>query len=139
VQLYAFDITLDGEDLHGLPLTIRNLAHLLARLPDGIFVAPFEQGEIGPDLSRATCDMVFEGLVSKRRDRPYQAGRSKHWINVKITLDEMRDSCSSCSRFNLFGRRQERGRGATGQVRERNLASGRSTLQPCRVRDLTVF
>src|ERR1700686_3062390 len=24
-----------------------------------------------------------EGLVSKRRDRPYQAGRSKHWIKVK--------------------------------------------------------
>ncbi len=21
----------------------------------------------------------FEGLVSKRRDRPYQAGRSEHW------------------------------------------------------------
>jgi hypothetical protein len=25
-----------------------NLAWLLARRPDGIFVAPFEQGEIGP-------------------------------------------------------------------------------------------
>jgi bifunctional non-homologous end joining protein LigD len=25
----------------------------------------------------------FEGLVSKHRDRPYQAGRSKHWIKVK--------------------------------------------------------
>src|SRR5882724_6382327 len=25
----------------------------------------------------------LEGLVSKRRDRPYQAGRSKHWIKVK--------------------------------------------------------
>ena len=22
-------------------------------------------------------------MVSKRRDRPYQAGRSKHWIKVK--------------------------------------------------------
>jgi bifunctional non-homologous end joining protein LigD len=27
--------------------------------------------------------MGLEGLVSKRRDRPYQAGRSKHWIKVK--------------------------------------------------------
>jgi bifunctional non-homologous end joining protein LigD len=26
--------------------------------------------------------MGLEGLVSKRRDRPYQAGRSKHWIKV---------------------------------------------------------
>jgi bifunctional non-homologous end joining protein LigD len=51
VQLYAFDIlALDGDDLRGLPLSMRktNLARLLARRPDGIFVAPFEQGEIGP-------------------------------------------------------------------------------------------
>lgn len=27
-----------------------NLAWLLVRRPDGIFVAPFERGEIGPDL-----------------------------------------------------------------------------------------
>src|SRR5262249_12099569 len=46
-------------------------------------VAPFEEGEIGPDLFRAACDMGLEGLVSKRRDRPYQAGRSKHWIKGK--------------------------------------------------------
>jgi hypothetical protein len=26
-----------------------------ARRPDGIFLAPFEQGEIGPDLFRAAC------------------------------------------------------------------------------------
>ena len=44
-----------------------NLARLLVRRPDGIFVAPFEQGEIGPDLFRAACDMGLEGLVSKRR------------------------------------------------------------------------
>ena len=86
VQLYAFDIlALDGDDLRRLPLSMRktNLARLLARRPDGIFVAPFEAGEIGPDLFRAACDMGLEGLVSKRRDRPYQAGRSKHWVKVK--------------------------------------------------------
>jgi ATP-dependent DNA ligase len=27
--------------------------------------------------------MGLEGLVSKRRDQPHQAGRSKHWIKVK--------------------------------------------------------
>jgi ATP-dependent DNA ligase len=27
--------------------------------------------------------MGLEGLVSKRRDRPYQGGRSKHWVKVK--------------------------------------------------------
>jgi ATP-dependent DNA ligase len=85
VQLYAFDIlSLDADDLRCLPLSMRktNLARLLAR-PDGIFVAPFEHGEIGPDLFRAACQMGLEGLVSKRRDQPYQAGRSKHWIKIK--------------------------------------------------------
>jgi len=53
------------------------------------------------DLSATpgTPNMGFEGLVSKRRDRPYQAGQSKHyertrWIessdfaikNVTVTL-----------------------------------------------------
>src|SRR6516225_10592572 len=55
VQLYAFDVlAMDGEDLRQLPLSLRktHLARLLARRPDGIFVAPFEQGEIGPDLFR---------------------------------------------------------------------------------------
>ena len=60
-----------------------NLARLLARRPDGIFAAPFEQGEIGPGLFRAACNMGLEGLVSKRADRPYRAGRSKDWVKVK--------------------------------------------------------
>jgi ATP-dependent DNA ligase len=38
---------------------------------------------IGPELFRAACRMGLEGLVSKHRDRPYQVGRSKHWIKVK--------------------------------------------------------
>jgi hypothetical protein len=69
---------LDGVDLRALPLSLRktNLARLLARRPDGIFVAPFEQGEIGPDLFRHTCMMGLEGLVSKRRDRQGVGGAS---------------------------------------------------------------
>jgi bifunctional non-homologous end joining protein LigD len=55
----------------------------LARRPDGIFVTPFEQGEIGPDLFRAACNMGLEGMVSKRADRPYRAGRSNDWLKVK--------------------------------------------------------
>jgi ATP-dependent DNA ligase len=85
VQLYAFDcLALDGEDLRALPLSTRktNLARLLARRPD-IFAAPYELGEIGPDLFRAACRMGLEGLVSKRRDRPYRTGRSRDWIKIK--------------------------------------------------------
>jgi bifunctional non-homologous end joining protein LigD len=86
VQFYAFDMLLsDGEDLRQLPLSMRktNLARLLARRVDGIHLADFEQGEIGPDLFRHACLMGLEGLVSKHRDSLYRAGRFRHWIKVK--------------------------------------------------------
>jgi ATP-dependent DNA ligase len=86
VQLYAFDcLALEGEDLRALPLHLRktNLARLLARRPDGIFAAPFEDGEIDPALFRKACEFGLEGLVSKRRDSPYRAGRSPSWVKVK--------------------------------------------------------
>jgi hypothetical protein len=68
-----------------LPLSLRksNLARLLARRVDGIFLCDFEQGEIGPDLYRHACLLGLEGLVSKLRDRPYRAGRSPNWVKVK--------------------------------------------------------
>jgi ATP-dependent DNA ligase len=86
VQLCAFDLlALDGDDLRTLPLSMRkaNLARLLVRRQDGIFLSPFEQGEVGPDLFRKACEFGLEGLVSKHRDRPYRSGRSKDWIKVK--------------------------------------------------------
>jgi bifunctional non-homologous end joining protein LigD len=86
VQLCAFDVlAMDGDDLRNLSLSMRkaNLARLLARRPDGIFMSDFEQGEIGPDLFRKACEFGFEGLVSKHRDRPYRGGRQRFWIKVK--------------------------------------------------------
>jgi hypothetical protein len=62
------------DDLRALPLSMRkiNSARLLRRRPDGIFIAPFEVGEI-----RAACNMGLEGLVSKHRDRAYRGGLVK--------------------------------------------------------------
>ena len=60
-----------------------NLARLLARRVDGIFLSDFEQGEIGPDLFRHVCLMGLEGQVSKHRDSLYRAGRFDRWIKVK--------------------------------------------------------
>ena len=82
---HAVRVAEGDDDLRKLPLHLRkaSLERLLARRPEGVFINPFERGEIGPDLFRAACQMGLEGLVSKRRDRPYHAGRSKHWIKVK--------------------------------------------------------
>jgi ATP-dependent DNA ligase len=74
----ALDVlAIDGDDLRRLPLSMRkaNLARLLRGRQEGIFINPFEPGEIGPDLFRKACEFGLEGLVSKHRDRPYQAGR----------------------------------------------------------------
>jgi ATP-dependent DNA ligase len=86
VQLYAIDMLVsDGEDIRRLPLSMRkaNLARLLARRPDGIFTAPFDQGEIGPDLFRKACEFGLEGLMSKHRERAYRPGTSPNWVKVK--------------------------------------------------------
>ena len=85
VQLYAFDVlALDGEDLRKLPLSLRktNLARLLARRIDGIFLSDFEQGEIGPDLFRHACLMGLEGGLEAPRE--FVSRRtSPRWIKVK--------------------------------------------------------
>jgi bifunctional non-homologous end joining protein LigD len=75
-------LALDGDDLRPLPLSMRkaHLERLLARRPDGIFISSFEQGEIGPDLFRAACNMGLEGLVSKHRDRLIGADGRRDWV-----------------------------------------------------------
>lgn len=84
-QLYAFDVmALDGDDLRELPLFERKdrLGKLLRGRPEGIFVAPFEAGEIGPQLFEAACRMELEGIVSKHRERRYRP-RTCDWVKVK--------------------------------------------------------
>jgi len=81
VQLNAFDVlALDGEDLRRLPLSMRktNLGRLLARRPDGIFVAPFEQGEIGPDLFRAAARLLSSLQGLDRRKSGCTPRNSRH-------------------------------------------------------------
>ena len=99
VQLYAFDIlTLDGEDLRQLPLSMRktNLARLLARRPDGIFVTPFEQGEIGPDLFRAGLQHGSRGLGIEA-SRPTLSSWAKSGLDQgqepKASSNGARDGC----------------------------------------------
>lgn len=84
-QLYAFDlVAMAGEDLRDTPLLDRKakLEKLLKGRSQGIFVAPFERGEIGPELFTAACRMRLEGIVSKHQQRRYRA-RTCDWVKVK--------------------------------------------------------
>ena len=81
----AFDLLfLDGRDLRGEPLVERKKA--LARLLRGRrgrlrysehFDAP------GPEVHQRACRMHLEGIVSKRKQAPYVAGRGQAWLKVK--------------------------------------------------------
>jgi ATP-dependent DNA ligase len=84
-QLYAFDlVSFAGEDLRDRPLLDRKavLDKLLRRRAQGVFVAPFERGQIGPDLFTAACRMHLERIVSKHGQRRYRA-RTCDWNKVK--------------------------------------------------------
>jgi bifunctional non-homologous end joining protein LigD len=86
VFAYGFDLlALDGDDLRLQPLERRKakLAKVLARSVDGILLTEHIDGELGAVMFKHVCRMGLEGIVSKRRDKPYVAGRSKHWIKVK--------------------------------------------------------
>jgi hypothetical protein len=50
-----------------------NVEQILRGRPDGIFVATFEQGKIGPDLFDAACRMGLEGLECCLGTSPIQA------------------------------------------------------------------
>jgi bifunctional non-homologous end joining protein LigD len=85
-QLYAFDMLAgDGKDQRQLPLSLRktNLARLLKRRIPGVFIAEYEQGEIGRHLFRVACSMGLEGIVSKRRDSAYTPGKCTHWVKTQ--------------------------------------------------------
>jgi bifunctional non-homologous end joining protein LigD len=41
------------------------------------------EGNDGVAAFRHACAMGLEGIVAKRRDRPYRSGRSQDWIKVK--------------------------------------------------------
>jgi bifunctional non-homologous end joining protein LigD len=86
---YAFDLLyLNGVDLRGVGLAQRKalLATLLAGVP-----APFARtirlsdhviGQ-GPAFLAQAVRMGLEGIVSKQRNAPYRAGRSRTWLKMK--------------------------------------------------------
>jgi bifunctional non-homologous end joining protein LigD len=85
--LYAFDLLwLDGWDLRGASLRARKeaLRLLLAATPalSRIRYGDHVEGPGAAVLEQA-CAMGLEGIVCKRADAPYRAGRGRDWLKVK--------------------------------------------------------
>lgn len=84
----AFDLLfLDGWDLRASPLVRRKalLAELLAGhigSRSAIQFSDHVEGD-GAALYDKTSELGLEGIVSKRADAPYHAGRSKSWLKTK--------------------------------------------------------
>lgn len=95
VVYYAFDlIYLDGISLKDVPLIHRKeiLETLLATVGDGAGPPVLRySGHVigsGRDVYREACAVGAEGIVSKRKDRPYREGRSRDWLKVKCLTQQ---------------------------------------------------
>jgi bifunctional non-homologous end joining protein LigD len=89
---YAFDILfLDGHDLREVPLDERK-GILAALLNHNGATGPIRYTEhledYGEQCFVEACRMGLEGIISKRRDRPYVGGRSYDWVKSKCVRRE---------------------------------------------------
>lgn len=90
---YVFDLLyLDGHDLRGAPLEQRKarLAELLDHNTSrgALRYADHVEGE-GEQFFAESCRLGLEGIISKRRDRAYVAGRGYDWLKTKcVRRDE---------------------------------------------------
>ena len=86
VFLYAFDLLeLDGRDIRREPWSDRRwkLARLLRGAGHGVQLSDHMEGKDNEAVFRHACTMGLEGIVAKRRDKPYRSGRSPDWVKVK--------------------------------------------------------
>jgi hypothetical protein len=77
-RICAFDLLeLNGVDLRGLPLIERKKHPFkVIRRSVGIEFVEHVTGE-GPRIFEKACSLGYEGIVSKRIDRPYRSGQTK--------------------------------------------------------------
>ena len=85
-HLYAFDVlSIDGEDLTGLPLLERK-RRLLPIMPivDSRLLCLDHIHVRGSDLFRAACQLDLEGIVGKWAQGAYRTdGRATSWLKIK--------------------------------------------------------
>lgn len=87
IVYFAFDLlALDGKDLTKLPLEERKarLEKLIAT-PGTVRYSDHVIGN-GAAFFKLACKQGLEGIVSKRRDKPYTPGRGSGWQKTKCLL-----------------------------------------------------
>lgn len=90
LHYFAFDLLhVDGYDVRGVPLANRKklLETLLNTGPDidAIRYSDHVRGR-GKAFYRQACEAGLEGIIAKRADAPYRAGRGSDWRKVKCLL-----------------------------------------------------
>jgi bifunctional non-homologous end joining protein LigD len=91
LSFFAFDLLYrDGWDLTGATLDDRKraLAEIIPQDAQGFLRYSDHQIGEGPAILRQACNFGLEGIVSKRRDAPYHAGRDASWRKVKCANRE---------------------------------------------------
>src|SRR5947208_4638144 len=82
--LYVFDLlAFEGYDLRTLPLEQRKalLEQIVPRVGPLKYLSHFEKD--GEALYEQVVKMGLEGIVAKRADAPYRAGRSPNWLKIR--------------------------------------------------------
>ncbi|HEY1261277.1 MAG TPA: DNA ligase D [Stellaceae bacterium] len=88
---YAFDLLYqDGWDLTSAPLEDRKAALAGIVPPDSAGMVRYSdhQAGDGPAFFAEACRFGIEGIVSKRRDKPYRPGRNDNWRKIKCANRE---------------------------------------------------
>ena len=87
IVAYTFDLLhLDGKDLTRLKLTERKdkLQNLLKKSKPGSSLRFSDHfSENGAEMLAKACGLGLGGIICKRADAPYTAGRDKNWLKAK--------------------------------------------------------
>lgn len=88
LRYYVFDVLrFDGEDVRPLPLLERRRLLGSMRLGGTLRRTASRTGDAEALRSEA-CKAGWEGVIAKRTDAPYRAGRSKDWLKLKCVLEQ---------------------------------------------------
>lgn len=88
LRFYVFDVLrADGEDVRARPLLERRA--VLDRLPlKGTLRRTESMRGDAETLRQEACARGWEGLIAKRADSRYRAGRSRDWLKLKCVLEQ---------------------------------------------------